>query len=92
MPSKRTRGTAMRGAKAKRVTSSTQVRYCKSVANNAGALLDPTGRAASAAYAVRKETRPTAAETITKDWTSVGRTLSNAFADAHVYRAGSKRR
>jgi hypothetical protein len=92
MPSKRTRAAAARGTDKKRVASSTQVRYCKSVANSAGALLDPTGRAASATYAVRRETRPSAAETIAKDWSSVGRTLSNAFADVQVRRTAPRRR
>lgn len=92
MPCKRMRVAAMREAKVKRVTSSTQARYCKSVANNAGALLDPTGRAASVTYAVRKETRPSAAETIAKDWSGIGRTLSNAFAEVQVHPVGSKRR
>lgn len=71
---------------------STQVRYCKSIATNAGAFLDVTGRTASARYMVRQQTRPSATEVIAKDWSRVGETLSAAFADAQVRRAGSKRR
>jgi hypothetical protein len=92
MPIKRIRAAVMHGEKAKHGASSTRGTYMKSIARSAGTLIDPTGRSASAGYAVRDATCPSAAKTIAKDWSSVGRTLSNAFMQTPVRHAKSKRR
>lgn len=90
MPIKHTRVVMVRGGGEKRVKTATPSKYIKSVSKSAGALLDPTGRAASASYSTRKETRPSAAESIAKDWIRVGQTLSKAFSQTPKPHVASK--